>query len=119
MQSHKRVQQSCFPQRKLQKERIIISPPRRPHELKGEPPYPVEDLDEGDDGDAGEEAEGAADGADLVEDVGPELQVDLGDDGGVEEEVQNGDVLPVTKQRERNSHCSLNFKSCYKNIAVL
>ena len=39
------------------------------------------------------EAEGAADGRDHVEDVGLELQVDLSDDGRVEEKVDDGDVL--------------------------
>lgn len=54
---------------------------------------PIDYFDKGYDRDAGEETQGAADSRDHVKDVGLELQIDLGDDGGVEEKVDNSNVL--------------------------
>ena len=53
---------------------------------------PVADLDQGDDGDSGEESEGSSDGRDHVEDAGPELEGDAGDDRGVVVKVEDRDV---------------------------
>ena len=72
-------------------------PPALPKGHGDEAGKPVADLDESDDGDPGEEAEGAADGRNHVEDGRPHLQRDPGYNGGVEEEVENGNVASKTR----------------------
>ena len=53
---------------------------------------PVEDLHEGDDRYPGKETERASDGGNHVEDAGPELEGDSGDDWRVVVKVEDGDV---------------------------